>query len=1614
MVVVIAASVLLSWHALQRHGDARRQQATLVDATSRAAAREITLELQELRRSVRLLADAQQPRIQFLASHPDDQAAFQALNATVRAYFPEAFAVTLADAEGRELIDNFDDGIQDVCRQDMARFAGSGKPAAALIHPNPAGYHFDVTVPADLGGRQGVFFVSFHPELISRVLRHNELDGHHIYLVKPGDDRDLVEVGAQGSRDQLQRAFFLAPGERQRVVARTPVAGTQWDLVLVPNEGAFLFSKPAKDAAISIALLLSIGGLAAWWVRNAQRQVAQRDRQLRRQARELEHSEHRLRLLHETTSAANLGRAAKIDAVLKMGLQEFGLDLGIVSRIHGGRYEVLHTLSYDQRLGPGAEFPLGDTYCRHMLSTGDAVAIAHVGRSQWRSHPCYQAFKLESYIGAPILIDGETVGTLNFSSTEPRPEPFTERDLDLLRIMARWVGIEIERERAERRLRESETYLQSILDTVADAILTTNADGRITTWNHAATRMFEYEAAELEGRPIHALVPDIGPSNPCGDSLHFARRSDGQCFPTEVSINAMRGTGASHFTAVIRDVSARHRAEHALRLNHKLLQAVSEAQSRFIAEEGNTEVFDTLLQNLLALTDSRGGFIAEVWQCEPADPELEVYAATGEGDLDAQSLCRAVIAAQERVIDNDVDGARVGVPVYHGSQLLGMIGLSGRTAGYDEELTDFIEPLASTCGSLMQAYRSDRQLHESMQIQAAILRTTRYMVIATDPQGVIITFNEAAEQALGYCAEELVGTHTPAIFHDPDEIARRAVEISAQWGYEIEPGFETFVHTVRGGNVEERIWKYVRKDGTAFPVLLTVNALIDHNGEITGFLGVAKDITEQLAAEEVVRRSQARLAEAEQRSRLLLECAGDGIYGLDRRGRTVFVNPAAARMLGYEVEELIGTPMHKLVHHSHADGTPYAPKDCPMYAAFRDGQVQRVKDEVLWRKDGTCFPVEYTSTPIRNGGETVGAVVIFKDVTEARASELALRGSEARLAEAQRIAHLGSWEWNVRTHETYWSDETFRIFGYRPRSFEPDFARYSHHIHSDDRQRVIEALSKAAADGTPFECGYRIITTDGSERDVNDRGQCVVDATGNMERMVGIIQDVTEQRKVERMKNEFVSTVSHELRTPLTSIRGSLGLLSGYMTEALPEKARELVAIAQRNSERLLLLINDILDLSKIESGRLAFHMRELELDEFLRQAVLANQGYAEQYRVALVLEQPKQAVRIQADPDRLMQVMNNLLSNAVKFSPSGTQVRIRVGVHGDRVRIQVCDRGPGIPAAFQSRVFERFTQADASDTRELGGTGLGLSIAKAIVERHGGEIGFDTGSGGTTFHFDLAVAKSAASSDSPARGADMQTPARILVCEDDPDAARLIGLQLQQQGYEADFAHSATAARALLERHRYCALTLDILLPDGDGLQLLQELRRADATRALPVVVVSAVADEARRSLNGTALEVLDWLDKPIDHQRLTAALTRLSTHRAPRRPRVLHVEDDGDICEIVRLLLNEHADVDHASTISQARTALQRRHFDLILLDLELPDGSGLALLDDISAESPVTPAVVFSATELDETARAGVHACFVKSRTSDQELRDRLLASLPGTVSAGLRPCVETADP
>jgi signal transduction histidine kinase/DNA-binding response OmpR family regulator len=484
------------------------------------------------------------------------------------------------------------------------------------------------------------------------------------------------------------------------------------------------------------------------------------------------------------------------------------------------------------------------------------------------------------------------------------------------------------------------------------------------------------------------------------------------------------------------------------------------------------------------------------------------------------------------------------------------------------------------------------------------------------------------------------------------------------------------------------------------------------------------------------------------------------------------------------------------------------------------------------------------------------------------------------------------------------------------------------------------------------------------------------------ERYLAIIRDVTERRRVEQMKNEFVSTVSHELRTPLTSIAGSLGLLAGGAAGALPERAAKLIRIAHGNSERLVRLINDILDIEKIESGKMTFDIRPTPLRPLLEQAIASNHAYAQEFGVTTHLDDSgAEGATVQADPDRLMQVVINLLSNAAKFSQPGGRVEVKVRRDGAFYCINVHDHGSGIPDEFKDRIFSKFAQADSSDTRAKGGTGLGLSIVKEIVARHNGTVTFTSNpDDGTEFVVGIPAADAPAS-----RRADATL---ILLCEGDAAGAKRVRESLERAGFVCDIATSTSQLDDLTSAKDYSVLILDLPLPGADMIDLICRLRSTERHALTPILVVST---ETERDEVSQVLDVADWINKPLAMDRLVEGV-RSAIAGVDGRPRILHVEDDLDVLGVVATAFDGRAQVSAATDLAEAREALARDNFDLVILDIALPSGSGVELLPEMrNALGQPIPVVIFSAYETAPDLARRVEATLTKSRASLDNLVD-----------------------
>ena len=358
---------------------------------------------------------------------------------------------------------------------------------------------------------------------------------------------------------------------------------------------------------------------------------------------------------------------------------------------------------------------------------------------------------------------------------------------------------------------------------------------------------------------------------------------------------------------------------------------------------------------------------------------------------------------------------------------------------------------------------------------------------------------------------------------------------------------------------------------------------------------------------------------------------------------------------------------------------------------------------------------------------------------ERRSAEAALATAREHLDMAVTASGIGFWDFAIGTGQTHYSVHVSEMLGYDAASMPVSQAGFAGIVHPDERAALRAAHADGIAHGKPYAMELRLRMADGGWHWFRGRAQAFYDPQGRAVRVAGSLADIEERKRIDRAKDEFVATVSHELRTPLTSIRGALGLLDGGVAGELPVDAKELVRVALSGSERLSRLVNDVLNLAKIEAGATALTATAVKLDTLVAEAVSANQTYCSGFGVTLRAGGGTRGARLYADPDRLMQVLTNLISNAAKFSPAGSEVSVTTARAGARLRVNVIDHGSGIPASFHDRIFQKFAQVDGSDARAQQGSGLGLSICQALMTEMGGVIDFaGTPGGGTTFFIEF------------------------------------------------------------------------------------------------------------------------------------------------------------------------------------------------------------------------------------------------------------------------------------
>ena len=470
--------------------------------------------------------------------------------------------------------------------------------------------------------------------------------------------------------------------------------------------------------------------------------------------------------------------------------------------------------------------------------------------------------------------------------------------------------------------------------------------------------------------------------------------------------------------------------------------------------------------------------------------------------------------------------------------------------------------------------------------------------------------------------------------------------------------------------------------------------------------------------------------------------------------------------------------------------------------------------------------------------------------------------------------------------------------------------------------------------------------------------------------VVAIIRDVTRDVEIDRMKTEFISTVSHELRTPMTSIKGYTDLLYMGAVGELTDKQKQFLRIIKNNADRLANLVSDILDISRIESGRVKLDLKPISLREVVDEISATFQPKVEEKSLKYEVDIPDDLPPVLADRDRLAQIFTNLVGNACQYTPEGGSVKVSARVVGDKVQVDVSDTGIGIAPEDIPKVFDRFFRADHPKVREAPGTGLGLAITKAFVEMHGGEIWVQSELGkGSTFSFTIPVAEEAVEVSKEEELPIEEKHRRILVVDDDRDMAELIRHHLEEEGFEVTLAFSGEDALWLAREFKPDLITLDVRLGDMDGFEVLERLKKDDETAHIPVVIVSVVAEEEK----GFALGAADYVVKPFEEGRLVGTVKRLlDSLDGGKLDKILVVDDDQDIVNWLKEILSRNGfRVKGVYTGEDALRAVEEEPPDLILLDLKLPGIDGYEVLRRLRArkETRHIPVIIITASPVDK---------------------------------------------
>ena len=803
------------------------------------------------------------------------------------------------------------------------------------------------------------------------------------------------------------------------------------------------------------------------------------------------------------------------------------------------------------------------------------------------------------------------------------------------------------------------------------------------------------------------------------------------------------------------------------------------------------------------------------------------------------------------------------------------------------------------------ARRAAEQYAQVIERQREQLRVTLTSigdaVITTDPDGRVTLLNPVAEALTGWTNDEAAGQPLPTAFHIINENTRQPVENPVAKVIATGRIVGLANHTV-----------LIARDGTEYPIDDSAAPIRDQSGEVTGVVLVFRDVTER-------RRAEQSLRESEERSRRLLEFhgavtenMGEGLYAVDTQGLVTYMNPAAEGLFGWTEAELRGRRMHDLTHYRHPDGTPFPIEECAGFQVLHHGKALRDHDDAFIRKDGSFLPVRYSSSPLRSGGKITGVVVVFRDVTERKQAEEALRQSQQRLAEElEAMTRLHALSTRLLSADDLHTalddvlDNAIRTSGadfgnvqlynsqiqaleiVAQRGFRQDFLDHFRTVRVEEGAACAQAMQngeRVVIEDVELDPGYephRQIAAAADYRAVqstplksrsgsilgmlsthfrtphrpSERDERLLDLYArHAADLIDRIRYEQALQDVDRRKDEFLATLAHELRNPLAPIRNAVELMR--WADGNADVLRKAGGVMERQLGHLVRLVDDLLDISRVTQGKVQLRKERVELAAVVQNAVELSRPVMEAQSHELTVTLSPEPVHLEADPTRLAQVFTNLLDNAAKYSEKGGRIWLSAERQGAEVVVSVRDTGIGIASEHLPRIFEMFSQVTPALERSHGGLGIGLALVRGLVELHGGTVEARSAGAGSGSEFVVRLPALPPEEHIPGRksaaeGGESLGAAprrRILVVDDNCDAADSLAMLLRLAGQDVRVAYDGPAALSQRDEFRPELMFLDIGMPGMDGYEVAQRLRQQPGLESLVLVAMTGWGQEEDR----------------------------------------------------------------------------------------------------------------------------------------------------------------------